>query len=334
MWISAVKEVSFLIMINREEKKSILKILNEQYNLQCDNDQSLVSVIENYSYIYRVKFKSTGYIVKKLPYSEQRFKSLNTVFHKLEMLDFVEKPVKTINAMYLAHCEKYLYIVFHMIDEIDTSPSSEWWGWVVSQIQKVDKSDIQGICIDSKWLETGTSLFSSAIDYLDKSIYGKLEFMYQDALANLKGIDNDPPFFLHGDLSEGNVLIDDSEYRIIDFDRFGVGPKEYDLQRLIWMKMEHEKSFENLEIFVKELILSYERCTKEVVDRKVLWHLMEMDFVQAFCWLSIVVRDFERGDREGNLVMLSHYTEIIKNDGFDSIRKILTMSENDVYNLQ
>ena len=24
---------------------------------------------------------------------------------------------------------------------------------------------------------------------------------------------------------------------VIDFDRFGVGPKEYDLQRLIWMKM-------------------------------------------------------------------------------------------------
>lgn len=320
-------------MTNMEEKKSILLVLIEQYGLKCVDNESLVTSIENYSYVYRVVSEIAGYIVKKLSYSKQRFDSLNQAFHKLKTLDFVEKPIKTLNEEYLSKYKDFMYIVFHMIDEIEVLPSATWWGETIAQIQKVDKSDVDGISINSQWIETGKSLFSSAKPFLDENISDKIAFMFQDAFVGLKEIDHYPSCFLHGDLSEGNVLIDNQEYRIIDFDRFGVGPKEYDLQRLIWMKMEHEKSFEKMEVFVKELIISYEKCGMELVDRKLLWYLMEMDFVQAFCWLNIVVRDPERGDREGNLVMLTHYISIIRQGGFDIIRKILTKNEKDAYGL-
>jgi aminoglycoside phosphotransferase (APT) family kinase protein len=114
----------------------------------------------------------------------------------------------------------------------------------------------------------------------------------------------------HGDPSHSNVR--GNPARLLDFDRSGIGPPEYDLQRLLW----HEAAIAGhgagwFVEFWHDLTTAYAVLAARALDRERLTALYRLDVTKAVAWLALSSADGRRADQRRHAAFLGRLRPIV-----------------------
>lgn len=289
----------------------------KKYSYDCNIRQ--FQDIEGYSHMKRGITDSGNVIIKELKFDCERLDFLELIYSEIENFKGVSSPIKNYEGENISRSNGCGVLVFKELKENDRFVPAKWWVEVLQRLHTIESFWQYKEIVISNHLQEVNALMSSAKKYMEQDIRYFVEKMLNKINWKLKKIGR--VVLNHGDALNSNVMKNNDEFILIDFENAQIVPKEYDIQRKLWDEaIEIEEINETID-FYKDFKAAYEKFQK--IDMGLLANLYIIDFCKTLCWLYIVSMDEKRDDCERQKIERNHFVDAVRKGKIEAVLNII-----------
>lgn len=314
--------------------RSALKELLIMYRTINASDEFECILLSGYPHIAKIIIRQEVYYLKELVINKSRREWIERVYLNLESYNHYIHPLKNEHGSFtlaptggsdirfVEKTNEYCYLLTRESGSKEKNPTAGWWARSLANLHNsVFQGDYSVITlkeIESKYDKSLIILpkYSSVMNKLDRM----KSIIEQDVVNLIKSIipDNLDAFvlkqrgcFVHGDPLNSNVLIDNSNFILFDFESSGISVKEYDIQRIFTDIATNCVELNDVDTFVRDFIDSYE-LIGETINITLLDYIYRLDLIRTIIWLYEVSLSYNRQDYERQLLELEKYKAALR----------------------
>jgi|GEM_PF-5360511 len=311
-----------------------LKKLLITYGVLIETNEFESNILPEYPHITKINIGDETYYLKELVVNETRRDWIEKVYSHFEYCSDYVHPMKNEFGTYTyvptkrndinssGKSNAYCYLLTKEQEEIRKKPSVKWWAECLANAHNSNlRNDFSELTLGDIKREYGNSLviipsYSDVIARL-KSVSNIIENDVMNLINSILPEDSDANIlaqrgvFVHGDPLISNVLFNDNQYVLFDFESSGISVKEYDIQRLFTDIATNCKTLNEVDDFVRGFMDEYE-LVGQSINSTLLDYVFRLDLIRTIFWLYEMSMSYNRQDFERQTIELEKYKAALR----------------------